>query len=153
MVNVSSMFLDAEEAASYRARIVALRGPFAALKAKYGSDPVRLDKEETALLDAVPPARADWRRAVDHIERVLAIGGPGAAGLGTDFDGIPDPPEGLEDVSKLPRITEELLRRGHSDEEVRGVLGENFLRFFARVEAVSRSLGAEPPSTATIDAP
>jgi len=64
-----------------------------------------------------------------------------------DFDGIPDPPAGLEDVSKLPRITEELLRRGHSEEEVRKVLGENFLRFFARVEEVSRSLAAEPPAT------
>ena len=50
----------------------------------------------------------------------MKIGGPKAAGLGTDFDGIEDPPAGLEDVSKLPKLTEELLRRGHSEEEVRG---------------------------------
>ena len=153
MVNVSSMFLDDAEAAAYRARIAALRPQHEALKAKFAADPVRLDREENALFDAVRPARADWRKAVDHIERVLKIGGPGAAGIGSDFDGIPDPPDGLEDVSKLPKITEELLRRGHSDEEVRGVLGENFLRFFARVEAVSRSLASEPPSAATIGKP
>ena len=66
--------------------------------------------------------------------------GPGAVGLGTDFDGIEDPPNGLEDVSKLPRLTEELLRRGHSDDEVRGVLGENFLKFWDRVEAARAAM-------------
>jgi membrane dipeptidase len=71
-------------------------------------------------------------------------------GLGTDFDGIQDPPEGLDDVSMLPRITEELLRRGHSEATVRGVLGLNFLRFFEKVEAVAASLRSEPVSTATI---
>jgi hypothetical protein len=63
------------------------------------------------------------------------FGGPQAVGLGTDFDGMPNPPDGLEDVSKLPLVTEELLRRGHSESEVRGVLGENFLRFWERAEA------------------
>jgi membrane dipeptidase len=82
---------------------------------------------------------------------VIKIAGPDAVGLGTDFDGIGDPPEGLEDVSKLPKITEELLRRGYSEEVVRKVLGENFLRFFARVEEVARSLSSEPPSTERID--
>jgi membrane dipeptidase len=84
---------------------------------------------------------------VDHIEHVIKLAGPDAVGLGTDFDGIPDPPAGLEDVSKLPRITQELLRRGHSEDVVRKVLGENFLRFFAKVEDVSRSLAEEPPTT------
>jgi len=151
MVNVSAMFVDAAAAADYRARIAALARPYEALKTQHASDPMRLDREANALFDAVPPGRADWRKVVDHIERVMRLAGPGAGGIGTDFDGIPDPPEGLEDVSRLPRITEELLRRGHPEEEVRGVLGENFLRFFARVEDVSRSLASEPPSTATLE--
>ena len=150
MVNVSAMFVDAGAAADYRSRIAALAPPYEALKAKHASDPLRLEKESNALFDAVPPGRAGWEKVVDHIERVMRIAGPGAAGIGSDFDGIPDPPDGLEDVSKLPRITEELLRRGHPEEDVRGVLGENFLRFFARVEEVSRSLAAEPPSAAAI---
>jgi membrane dipeptidase len=71
---------------------------------------------------------------VDHIEHVIEVGGIGAVGLGTDFDGIPNPPTGFEDYSKLPDLVKELLRRGHSDADVRKILGENFLSFFARVE-------------------
>jgi membrane dipeptidase len=83
----------------------------------------------------------------------MTVAGPGAVGLGTDFDGIPDPPEGLDDVSMLPRLTAELLRRGHGESVVRGVLGENFLRFFEKALAVSTALAAEPPSTATYAPP
>ena len=81
------------------------------------------------------------------------MAGPDAVGLGSDFDGISDTPEGLEDVSKLQVITEELIRRGRTGEEVRKVLGENFLRAFAKVEEVSRSLSHQPPSTATLATP
>ena len=79
------------------------------------------------------------------------VDGRGVVGLGTDFDGISDPREGFEDVSRYPRITEELLRRGHPEEVVRKVLGENFLRFFTRVEIVSHSLAAEPASAARLE--
>ena len=79
---------------------------------------------------------------------MIKVGGIDAVGLGTDFDGIPDPPAGLDDYSKLTRITEELLRRGHSDVEVKKILGENFLAFFGRVEAAKKSLAKEPASTA-----
>ena len=77
---------------------------------------------------------------MDHIERVIRIAGPQAVGLGTDYDGIDDPPEGLEDVSKLPAVVEELLRRGHSEDVVRGVLGENFLAFWGRAEAARKAI-------------
>jgi len=151
MINVSSMFVDGAEARAYRERVLALKPRYDALRARLGEDPIALAREWGKLADAVPPARASWTKAVDAIEHAIAVAGPGAVGLGTDFDGIPDPPAGLEDVSNLPRLTEELLRRGHSEAEVRGVLGENFLRFFARVEEVARSLAAEPPSAAVID--
>ncbi|MEP6767755.1 MAG: membrane dipeptidase [Acidobacteriota bacterium] len=77
----------------------------------------------------------------------MRIAGPAAAGLGTDFDGIEDPPIGLEDVSKLPKVTEELLRRGHSEAEIRGVLGENFLAFWDRAIAAAKAI---PPSKAPL---
>ena len=95
---------------------------------------------------------ADWTKAADHIERVLKLGGPHAAGLGTDFDGIDDPPAGLEDVSKLPKLTEELLRRGHSEDVVRGVLGENFLRFWDRAEAARKAMPARTEPFAFLEA-
>jgi membrane dipeptidase len=72
-------------------------------------------------------------RYVDHIEHAMKLA-PGAVGLGTDFDGIPDPPRDFADVSYFPKLTEELLRRGHTEREVRDVLGEAFLRYLERVE-------------------
>jgi membrane dipeptidase len=75
-------------------------------------------------------------RYVDHLEHAMKLA-PGAVGLGTDFDGIDDPPKDFADVSFIPALTAELLRRGHSDEEVRGVLGESFLAYLSRVERAS----------------
>ena len=76
---------------------------------------------------------------IDHLRRIAGIE---AIGIGSDFDGIECAPVGLEDVSKLSIITEELLRRGHSESEVRGVLGENFLKFWERAEAARASVPA-----------
>jgi len=73
----------------------------------------------------------------DHIDHIVSVAGVDHVGLGSDFDGIPMTPEGMEDVSKYPALTIELLRRGYSDEEVKKVLGANFLRVFREVEAAS----------------
>ena len=151
MINVSSTFLDQANVDAVKGAMARIRPEYLRLKEQYKDDPKRRQEEQDKLLKSIPERKpTDWRKAVDHIEHVIALAGPDAVGLGTDFDGIPDPPAGLEDVSKLPRITEELLRRGHSEEDVRKVLGESFLRFFAKVEEVSRSLSAEPPSLAAI---
>jgi membrane dipeptidase len=142
MVNIGSIFVDQKIVDAFVAKRAALMPKFAEAAAKYRDDPKKRDAEVSKLLETIQLPRASWRTVVDHIERVLRVGGPGAAGLGTDFDGIEDPPEGLEDVSKLPVITEELLRRGHSEEEVRGVLGENFLRFWERANAARAGVPA-----------
>jgi membrane dipeptidase len=147
MINVSSVFLDQGLVDAARVALDALQEPAERIRKQYEGDPKRAQAEIAKLLDTLPSRPpVPFTKVVDHIEHVMKLAGPDAVGLGTDFDGIPDPPAGLEDVSKLPRITEELLRRGHSEEEVRKVLGENFLRFFARVEEVSRSLAAEAPA-------
>ena len=147
MINVSSVFLDQGLVEAARAALDALQEPAERIRQQYESDPKRAQAAIAKLVDALPPRPpVAFTKVVDHIEHVMKVAGPDAVGLGTDFDGIPDPAAGLEDVSKLPRLTEELLRRGHSEEEVRKVLGENFLRFFAKVEEVSRSLAAEPPA-------
>jgi membrane dipeptidase len=152
MINVSSVFLDQGLVDRARAALDALREPAERIRRQYENDSKRAQAEIAKLVEALPPRPpVPFTKVVDHIEHVIKVAGPDAVGLGTDFDGIPDPPTGLEDVSKLPRITEELLRRGHSEEEVRKVLGENFLRFFGKVEEVSRSLAAEPPATAVLE--
>lgn len=142
MINVSSMFVDQRIVDEYIRNRDELAPRFAEINRKYKDDPKRRSKETSDLLNAIPTGRASWRTVVDHIERVLKVGGPRAAGLGTDFDGIEDPPTGLEDVSKLPILTEELLRRGHSEAVVRGVLGENFLAMWDRANAARATVPA-----------
>ncbi len=150
MINVSSYFLDPKVVEADQAERQKVLSDYQRIKQELAGDPKQRDAAIGKLFDALPRHRTAWTRVVDHIEHVLTVAGPGAVGLGTDFDGIQDPPEGLEDVSKLPAITAELLRRGYSEEVVRGVLGENFLRFFERVEEVSRGLADEPASTVTL---
>ncbi|HYK43105.1 MAG TPA: dipeptidase [Thermoanaerobaculia bacterium] len=137
MVNVSSTFLDQKVVDEFIRQKAALAPKFAEIAQRLGNDPARREAEIAALIEKLPRGRTDWKKAVDHIERIMKIAGPKSVGLGTDFDGIPDPPAGLEDVSKLPMLTEELLRRGHSEEDVRGVLGENFLAFWERARAAT----------------
>lgn len=70
---------------------------------------------------------------VDELERLLELCGSQGVGLGADFYGTRHAPVEVQTVADFPRITEELLRRGYSDEVVRGILGENFLRLYERV--------------------
>jgi membrane dipeptidase len=64
----------------------------------------------------------------DHIQHIAKVAGIDHVCLGSDFDGIPVTPRGLEDVSRLPALTAELLRRGMSEADVDKVLGANLLR-------------------------
>jgi membrane dipeptidase len=80
---------------------------------------------------------------VDHIEHAIRVAGIDHVGLGSDFDGVFSLPTGLEDATRLPFITYELLRRGYSEGDVRKVLGGNTLRVIAEAEAVARELQAE----------
>ena len=77
--------------------------------------------------------RATVERLVDHIDHIVELVGVDYVGLGSDFDGIGSTPEGLEDVTKMPNITRELVRRGYSDEDIEKILGGNHLRVFKEV--------------------
>jgi membrane dipeptidase len=79
---------------------------------------------------------------VDHIDHAVKLVGADHVGLGSDFDGA-TMPEGLEDASKLPKITEALLRKGYSDEDIRKILGGNTLRIMEQAERVSRAMQAQ----------
>jgi membrane dipeptidase len=83
-----------------------------------------------------------WERIVDHIDHAVKLVGADHVGLGSDFDGA-DMPEGLEDCSKLPKITEALLRKGYSENDIRKILGENTLRVMEQSERVSREMQAQ----------
>jgi len=108
-------------------------------------------------------ALAEWDRAhpepkvtlsevADHIEHVVKIAGADHVGIGSDFDGMPSVPQGLEDVGKYPALLAELARRGWSDADLGKLAGGNLLRAMAQAEAVAAKLRAErAPSAATLE--
>ncbi len=83
----------------------------------------------------LPPATV--HHVVDHIEHIIKVAGIDHVGLGSDFDGIPTTPRQLEDVSKYPVITQVLLDRGYSPEQIKKVLGGNLLRAMRKAEEVA----------------
>ena len=72
-------------------------------------------------------SKPHYTEIVDHIDHMVSIAGVDHVGLGSDFDGA-TMPEGMEDCTKVPLITDELLRRGYGESDVRKILGENFMR-------------------------
>jgi membrane dipeptidase len=79
----------------------------------------------------------------DQIEYVRKVAGVDHVGIGSDFDGITEVVQGLEDVSTFPALFAELARRGWSDNDLRKLAGENLLRVFAEAEAVSKKMQRE----------
>ena len=102
--------------------------------------------------EAHPLPRATVKDVADHVDHIRQVAGVDHVGIGSDFDGIDQGPEGLEDVSMFPNLFAELIRRGWSDADLRKLAGENLLRVLRQAEAVSKRLQAtRPASTATIE--
>jgi membrane dipeptidase len=103
---------------------------------------------------AHPAPRATIADAANHIDHVRKVAGIDHVGIGGDFDGITSVPDGLEDVSKYPALTAELLRRGYSDDDIKKINGLNVLRVMRKAEQVSHALrAARAPSVMLFDRP
>jgi membrane dipeptidase len=81
---------------------------------------------------------------INHIDHIARVAGVDHVGLGSDFDGITATPEGIDSVADLPRITEALVARGYTREQILKILGGNFMRVFKEAERVSRELRSAP---------
>jgi membrane dipeptidase len=99
------------------------------------------EEEKQAVAEGKLP-HVSWERIIDHIDHVVKLVGPDHVGLGSDFDGA-TMPEGIEDCSKLPKITEALMRKGYKDDDIRKILGGNLLRVMEQTDKVSRELQAQ----------
>jgi membrane dipeptidase len=134
---------------------------YAAARARFSTPPFsglyigQPERAKAALDDwmkAHPAPEATLAQVADHIEHVRQIAGVDHVGIGSDFDGVPATPEGLDGVDKFPDLLVELLRRGWTDQELAKVAGENILRVLAQTEAVGVRLRAlRSPSEATLD--
>ena len=128
----------------------------AAEQARYNSPPyggMYIGQPERA-----KEALAEWERAhpkpvttlaqvADHIEHIRQVAGVDHVGLGSDFDGIPEGPRGLEGVDRFPALLIELMRRGWTDGDIAKVAGENVLRVMAACERVAAELRGERASS------
>src|ERR1700729_1062062 len=125
-----------------------------------GADPWELSARGQArreMAAASPQSRATLPRATlgqvaDHIEHVREVAGVDHVGLGGDFDGTDQLPDGMADVSCYPALLAELLSRGWTEEDCAQLAGGNILRVMREAEAAARQLSAQrPPSTARIE--
>jgi len=144
-VNYYAEFLD-QNYANARARLLAdpeMQARSRALREQFRGDDrtqpgfeaqMQLFQEYAARLPQV-----SWERIVDHIDHMVKLVGAGHVGLGSDFDGA-NMPEGMDDVSYVPRITQALLDRGYSEADIRKILGENTLRVMEEAEQAAARL-------------
>lgn len=97
----------------------------------------------TAELEKNPAARGTAHDVIDHIEHIIRVAGVDHVGIGSDYDGIDDLPFGIEDVSTYPVLTQLLLERGRTAEEIHKILGGNVLRVLERAEVVAAEMRQE----------
>jgi membrane dipeptidase len=140
MTNFYPAFLSDEVAAAGKARDETLKAEIASIKVSDPSEGPQYQEAMRKLLEAHPLPKISWTLIVDHIDHMVKVAGIDHVGIGSDFDGIPEVPEGMEDVSKLPAIPAELKRRGYSDGDIRKIMGGNFMRVFAEAERVAKEL-------------
>lgn len=139
-VNFYTMFVDVKTVkAPSDERDARLKAQQDAIDEKYKNDAERRSDESFKLEAAHPLPPLPIAKLIDHIDHIVKVAGIDHVGIGADFDGATDMPQGAEDVSMLPNITYELLKRGYSERDIRKILGENFLRAFAEAERVARA--------------
>ncbi len=107
----------------------------------YAADPAKgREKRERIIREfSAQMPKPNWGKIIEHIDHAVKLVGAEHVGLGSDFDGA-TMPEGMDDVSMLPKITDALLKRGYSEKDIENILGGNLLRVMEQVEKVSREL-------------
>jgi membrane dipeptidase len=125
----------------------AVKARLAELKAA-GKPVTYLDKDAVEREWAAKIPRPPLKSLIDHIDHIAKVAGVDHVGLGSDFDGVSGAtPEGIDSAADLPKITQALLDRGYSAEDIRKILGGNLLRVFRQVERVSREMQPDKQRT------
>jgi len=146
MVNFYDGFLDRAKAEL----VMKQRALTQELTEKYPDDPKRVAAEIEKWQASNPKSKTPMSVLMDHFDHIIKVAGIDHVGIGADFDGIPidAAPGGMEDVSKMPRLTFELIKRGYKDSDIKKILGENLLRVMSQVERVAAKMQSEKPSPA-----
>jgi len=142
-------FLNAAQAQD-KEKQAAIQEGLEKLKAE-GKTPTYLDEDrlEREFMAKIP--RPPFKVLIDQIDHVAKVAGVEHVGLGSDFDGVSGAtPQGMDSAADLPKITEALIERGYSAEDIHKILGGNVLRVFTEVERVSREMQAKPGDLARV---
>jgi membrane dipeptidase len=146
MVNFYSAFIDEDFRKAYGGLKKERDAAEAELKEKLtGADDVTYYRETNDLAkeSAQRVPRPALKVLIDHIDHIAKVAGVDHVGLGSDFDGVDSLPAGIDSVADLPKITQALVERGYTREQIHKILGGNFMRAFREVERVSREIKAE----------
>ena len=138
MINFYPAFLDEKYNADENERTKRLKPQMDALREQFKDDPAAFNEAERKLLAENPIDVPSYTRIVDHIDHIKNVAGIDNVGIGSDYDGIPLLPKGMNGMEDLILVTYEMLKRGYSETEIRKVLGENFLRAFSKAESVAK---------------
>ncbi len=121
------------------------------LKTKNPNDSMAVARDVEAWRKVHPAPHVTIKDVADHIDHVRKVAGVDHVGIGSDFDGITEVVDGLEDVSTFPALFAELARRGWTEGDLKKLAGENILRVLEQAERVAARLQKErPPSNKTI---
>jgi membrane dipeptidase len=140
MVNFFPAFIDEQWRLAWNAQKPERQKAQDALEAEYKAKglPVpftasdKIDREFAAKI-----GRAPFNSLIDHFDHVIKVAGIDHVGIGTDFDGIPVPPAGIDSAADLPKVTAALMARGYTADDMKKLLGGNLLRVFAAVQAAA----------------
>lgn len=139
MVNFYSGFVVPESAERRKDMFEVIRK----LKEKHGDDDAGYRAGMRRWQLENPILAGDIHDVLDHIDHIARVAGVEHVGIGSDYDGISTIPKQLEDVSTYPLLTEGLLRRGYTEEEIHKIMYKNVLRAFRGAEAVRDQLATE----------
>jgi membrane dipeptidase len=139
MVNFYPSFLDARTNKEENERDARIKPQMDVLRERFKNDKQGFNDAAQKLKDANPFYVTPYTRIVDHIDHIKQVAGIDNVGIGSDFDGVPFLPAGMNGAEDLPLVTYEMLRRGYTEVDIRKVLGENLLRAMSQMEKVAGS--------------
>ena len=144
MINYEVSFLSEEYRVASDKASGGVVAQLAALSKKCGGDEACSTLESarinTEAMNSGALPKVNWEKIIEHIDHAVKVAGADHVGLGSDFDGA-TMPIGMEDASKLPKITDALLKKGYSEADVQKILGGNILRVMEQVERVAQGGG------------
>jgi membrane dipeptidase len=148
MVNFFSGFVDEDFRKAFEPLRPEMEKAAAEVAAKYKDDPAARTREWFAVGQRIAARipRPPLKSLIDHIEHVARVAGVDHAGIGSDFDGIPSLPQGIDSAADLPKIATELRKRGFSQSDVAKIFSGNILRVMRAAERFAQSAPARARS-------